>query len=103
MRSGVTKTCEVTSGEEVISRIRLLLLLLVSLRRIKQGKCRNINTICQKCHVRIHSPSLLQLLVQLEELALVPVAVALGAALVAHWEPAAGAAERVVDLRGTSL
>ena len=48
-------------------------------------------------------PSLLQLLVQPEELALVPVAVALGAALVAHWEPAAGAAERVVDLMGTSL
>ena len=41
----------------------------------------------------------LQLLVQLEELALVLVAVALRAALVAHRKPAAGAPECVVHLR----
>ena len=40
---------------------------------------------------------------QPEELALVLVAIALGAALVAHWEPASGAAEGVVDLLVVSL
>ena len=74
----------------------------------KYGMCKamkipnNVGLKEMKCLLGSNPLSLLQLLVQLEELALVLVAVALGAALVAHREPAARTPKGVVNLMGTS-